>query len=169
MIDNSFSELRELYEERKNARLRMIQSNLSSERSRVNYREDMDRAIEDAINEGPDAYWKIINPLQKLKLSGAMNYVQEDNPNLHIIYWPDYRVAGTATDIYNIFRLLNIRRINIGSLYNLSEEVDLSEEAIYQNSLDPLNKQHRRFIENKTQDSHFKESYQNLLIQLYNL
>ena len=152
-------------------------------------RDDINTYSIDARSES-NVYWEITNPTNKIRLSDATNYVYSNHPNDRFVYWPDNRVAGSVSDIVNIFSGLGLRRFaNDGILFRLSNgrfgrppmTMDLTEENVYLNSFDPTIEEHRQLIETITGVSQISpetvqaenkfslESYENLLRQLYNL
>lgn len=94
------------------------------------------RAMERVQKKGPNTYWQINNPGRDLKLNSAANYVTKNyagNQGFNrFVYWPQYLVAGTISDIANNFRAAG---------------VNVSEQQIQANSVDPLNPQHRAQLE----------------------
>lgn len=104
-------------------------------------REAIERHIASAQKAGPLEYWQVAKPTRRLKLTNAVNYVNQhpeyanapaDN---HFVYWEQYRVVGTVNDIANAFRQAG---------------VPIDANTVRAQALDPLNPQHRAAIEAAT-------------------
>lgn len=99
----------------------------------------------------PDAYWIIMMPDKALLLTNALNYVARHYSGRQgydmFVYWPDYRVAGTVSQIAQIFQEAGMRTVHVGELYQRTNgqlgyspgEYALSEQLILDNSYNPLN------------------------------
>lgn len=102
------------------------------------------------VQKYPDTYWQVENPDRTLKL-GSLTYV---NRNYPIVYWPDFRVAGTIKDITDTFRNAGINRVQVGSLYTMSngqigcplQIAPISEQLVASCAFDPLNPIHQLLL-----------------------
>jgi hypothetical protein len=112
-----------------------------------------------AANKGPVFYWQVNAPSKDLKLTGAIKYVNRYYPNVQgynrFVYWPDYRVSGTISEIVRTFQQAGVNQVEVGALNELSngqagqprQNVQISEEIIASNAFDPLNPAHQEIIE----------------------
>lgn len=86
---------------------------------------------------GPNVYWRVSNPTRRLMLTGALQYVTRHFPGRTgldaFVYWPRYRVAGTAREIAERFRQI--------------PGFTMSAEQILSESINPLNAQGRQIVE----------------------
>lgn len=131
--------------------------------------EDIENAHKRVMKQDSfSAYWKITNPKSgTLRLSKAHTYVTGTKPkgqsgvtyntaqgNDRLVYWMDYRVAGRISDIERVFREAGIVVVNTGALQNLmatgipssTTTGPLNIQTIINNSIDPLQPEHARFI-----------------------
>jgi hypothetical protein len=69
-------------------------------------------------------YWLINNPMKTRNLRSAIQ-----NPQL--LYWPDYRVAGTASEILQTLNGKGIDQVKFGELYRLSNGAFGSQPGWY--------------------------------------
>jgi len=111
------------------------------------------------LQTSPKTYWRAVQGQATLQLKGAPRYVDAKYPNSEgydrFVYWPDYRVAGSVSDIVRVFRERYYDNVNVGELNQLTQGQfgspagthPLTEDLVYQNSFDPLNPAHRTIIE----------------------
>ena len=108
---------------------------------------------------GPHNYWQALRPARRLLLTGAVNYVNRNYPNAQganrFVYWPDYRIAGTVSDIVQVLNGMGADLVNVGEMHQLTQgqrgtppgRYRLTEQLVYDNSFDPLDPQHVPLIE----------------------
>ena len=113
----------------------------------------------DAIKK--DRYWQVINPKKHLSLAASFKLINKDFSKAtgydRFVFWPDYKVAGTVNDIYNLFKEAGMNEIQVGSLYEMTKgqigcyrrTAYLTLEVIASCSFDPLNPKHQ-FIYQQT-------------------
>jgi len=112
-----------------------------------------------AGRKGPNDYWQATNPPRPLKLTHAVRHVEQRHPNTQginrFVYWPDYRVAGTISDILQVFQQAGYNTVQVGELNRMTgglagqpqQQVQLSANVIANNAFDPLNPQHQQILE----------------------
>jgi hypothetical protein len=115
--------------------------------------------LADYDHNNPGIYWQVDNVGRPIRLAGAINFVAVHYPNAQgynrYVYWPDYKVAGTIKDIVNTFRNAGINKVNVGTLYDMTngqigcyrKTVQISEEIVAACSFDPLNPSHQQVFE----------------------
>ena len=100
----------------------------------------IERNIQSAIQQGPDVYWTIAEPVTFLTLADANRHVFHNCPGREgydrFVYWPKYRVAGTVDEIAQVFR---------------EEGVYVRPDLVYQDSIDPLNPHHQQELQRLSQ------------------
>jgi hypothetical protein len=116
-------------------------------------------------NQAAGTYWKADKSGRQggLTLSAAVQYVKKSDvlkalpQGNHFVYWPQYSVAGTVSDIYNLLLRAGNPKVMIGKLNEITggrfgsaadgRQYDLTPDLINRESLDPLNPGHATFIE----------------------
>lgn len=127
-------------------------------------------------------YWRIdeanLGKYKTLELSGAVQYVTYGHPEYaelpkgnRFVYWPDYKVAGKAKDIAKFFIAHNYPYVQVGELYRISKgeygnkgRFEVTSKLIMDNAFDPLNYNHRKFI-NQTVELSQKQPRQHPTIE----
>ena len=110
--------------------------------------EAVGRQLAAARKKSEATYWQVAKPTRTLQLTGAVAYVNKNHANRqmndHFVYWPNFRVAGTVSDIVNTFRAANIVSVD---LQDGRGNQPLTEQLVIANSYDPLNPEHRARID----------------------
>jgi len=96
----------------------------------------LQRTKNNAKSLGQDMYISILNPHNRFNLA---------YPNLSLVYLPDYRIAGTISDIVQTLRNRGIFDIQVGELYEMTDGqlgsipgmYEVTERLIADNSIDP--------------------------------
>ncbi len=103
-------------------------------------------------------YWQVTKPSRVLTFSNAPRYVEKTYPNAQganrFVYWPDYKVAGTISDIVNTFQNAGINQVHVGTLYSMSNGqigcppgiLPLSEQVVANCAFDSLNPDHTELL-----------------------
>lgn len=99
--------------------------------------ETLGRYLQAVQAVGPNVYWRVSNPTRRLMLTGALQYVTRNFPNRTgidaFVYWPAYRVAGTAREIAERFHQI--------------PGFNMTAEEILSKSINPLSAQGRQYVE----------------------
>lgn len=110
------------------------------------------RHVAAAAKAGPGTFWQVSKPTRTLKLTGALAYVNKNFPGREgvnrFVYWPDFRVAGTVSDIVSAFRQAGVQNVTVNG-----QSMPLTEQLIMQAALDPLNPNHRALIEQASEQT----------------
>lgn len=120
--------------------------------------------MKQVLNSGPNIYWHANNPSVTLRMTGpnmpSVKYIK-NRPEYanaqgfnRFVYWPDYRIAGTINDIYNLFANAGVSNVEVGQLHLMTNgqvgclegNVQLSREVIANCSIDPLNPVHANLL-----------------------
>lgn len=91
------------------------------------------------------------------------------------VLWPDLRVAGTVNQIVDILRKAGFKTVPIGELYRLtngqmgspSGKYPLTEQLIYENSLNPLNRNQDQIILNLNERMWIEPTQEPRLLELF--
>jgi len=115
---------------------------------------DITRLIETARKK--NVYFQAAKPNKPLVLGGALAYVRKNpvSDQDPFVYFPDYRIAGKVSDIYNLLATAGFRDIQVGELYHLTGGiagntqaiVQLNPQTILNNSFNPLNPAHAQLL-----------------------
>lgn len=97
------------------------------------------------MKKGETTYWKVDKPTASLMITGAPNYVSRPGlsdgraPGDVFVYWPEFRVAGWATEIVDKFRATGAPQF-----------ANLTVQQVVDASVNPLTDQGLQYIESIT-------------------